>query len=240
MDAAMNERPIPTGEGLTFEKVWAMLQETSRESARETERIRKLQEETDRIVKENAEQIKETDRQMRETDRQIKETDRQIQETSREVKETGRQIKSLNKQMGGLHNSFGEMTEHLVAPGIIRRFNELGFKFRRACRQVIFDEKGTEIAEVDLMMENGNYVIATEVKSKPKDKHIEHHIKQMKILREEMVRHNDNRKIYGALAGAIFGAREKAMAIDAGFFVLEQSGDTMKISIPEGFTPKEW
>jgi len=142
--------------------------------------------------------------------------------------------------MGGLHNSFGEMTEHLVAPGIIRRFNELGFKFRRACRQVIFDEKGTEITEVDLMMENGSCVIATEVKSKPKDKHIEHHIKQMKILREEMIRHNDNRKIYGALAGAIFGTKEKAMAIDAGFFVLEQSGDTMKISVPEGFTPKEW
>ena len=156
------------------------------------------------------------------------------------MKETDRQIKSLNKQMGGLHNSFGEMAEHLVAPGIIRRFNELGFKFRRACRQVIFDEKGTEIAEVDLMMENGSCVIATEVKSKPKEKHIERHIKQMEILREEMARHNDNRKIYGALAGAIFGAKEKAMAIDAGFFVLEQSGDTIKISVPEGFTPKEW
>ena len=73
-----------------------------------------------------------------------------------------------------------------------------------------------------------------------KDKHIEHHIKQMKILREDMVRHNDNRKIYGALAGAIFGTKEKAIAIDAGFFVLEQSGGTMKISVPEGFTPKEW
>ena len=195
MDAAMSERPIPTGEGLTFEKVWAMIQET----------------------------------------------DRQIKETSQEVKEAGRQIKETDRQMGGLHNSFGEMTEHLVAPGIVRRFNELGFNFRRAaCCQIIFDEKGREITEVDLMMENGSCVIATEVKSKPQERHIERHIKQMKILREEMIRHNDNRKIYGALAGAIFGTREKAMAIDAGFFVLEQSGDTIKISVPEGFTPKEW
>ncbi|MDR1933385.1 MAG: hypothetical protein LBQ57_11275 [Spirochaetales bacterium] len=49
------------GEGLTFEKVWAAIQET------------------DRIVKETAQQIKETDRQMKETDRQMKETDKRLE-----------------------------------------------------------------------------------------------------------------------------------------------------------------
>ena len=128
METAMSERPIPTGEGLTFEKVWAMFQESDKRFQNSSEEIRQLQKKNDK------------------------------------------QIESLNKQMGGLHNSFGEITEHLVAPGIVRRFNELGFKFRRAaCRQIIFDEKGREIAEVDLMMENGSCVIATEVKSKPKE-----------------------------------------------------------------------
>ena len=30
MATSTSERPIPTGEGLTFEKVWAMFQETDR------------------------------------------------------------------------------------------------------------------------------------------------------------------------------------------------------------------
>jgi hypothetical protein len=29
-------------------------------------------------------------------------------------------------------------------------------------------------------------------------------------------------------------------ALKAGFYLIEQSGDTVMISMPEGFTPKEW
>jgi hypothetical protein len=32
----------------------------------------------------------------------------------------------------------------------------------------------------------------------------------------------------------------KAYALKNGFFVLEPSGDTMKIDVPRGFKPKEW
>jgi len=42
-----NERPIPTGEGLTFEKVWAMFQETDRKF----QETREQMEETSRSIK---------------------------------------------------------------------------------------------------------------------------------------------------------------------------------------------
>ncbi|MDR1175203.1 MAG: hypothetical protein LBK83_07025 [Treponema sp.] len=32
----------------------------------------------------------------------------------------------------------------------------------------------------------------------------------------------------------------KDFAVKSGFFVLEQSGDTIRISVPEGFKPREW
>ena len=32
----------------------------------------------------------------------------------------------------------------------------------------------------------------------------------------------------------------KQAVLEAGFYVIEQSGDTMRIDIPEGFVPKEW
>jgi len=46
--------------------------------------------------------------------------------------------------MGGLHNSFGEMAEHLVAPGIVERFNNLGYHFDGIADRgfTILDEKG--------------------------------------------------------------------------------------------------
>jgi len=48
MDTAVVERPMPTGEGLTFEKVWAMFQETA-ERQKETER--QMKERADRLDK---------------------------------------------------------------------------------------------------------------------------------------------------------------------------------------------
>ena len=48
------------------------------------------------------------------------------------------------------------------------------------------------------------------------------------------------RKIQGAIAGAIFGSEEKKAVIEAGLFVIEQSGDTMKIKVPQDFVPREF
>jgi len=237
MGTAVNEQAvplkgIPTGEGLTFEKVWASLQETDRIIKENAERQMK---ETDRIIKEVAELQKETDRKMKETDRIIK-------ENAEQQKETDRMIKDNARQMGGLHTSFGKMAEHLVAPGIYKRFNELGYHFNAVARggYEICDEEDIVIAEVDVLLENSDYIMAVEVKAKPHLKDIEHHIKRLKILRENRNKQRDTRKIQGAIAGAIFGSKEKQAAIDAGFFVLEQSGDTVRINVPKGFIPGEW
>ena len=199
-EAAMSERPIPTGEGLTFEKVWAMFQESDR----------KMQE-TDRLMKENA-------RRQRETDRQMKE---------------------LGRRMGDLHNRFGEIAEHLVAPGIASRFNEMGHHFSGIAPNgyVIRDEQGKIKTEIDMLLENGKSIMAVEVKTRPRIQDIEHHVKRMEIIREHRNRYGDTRTIYGAIAGAVFGKQEKQTAIEAGFYVIEQSGDTMQITVPDGFVP---
>ena len=34
--------------------------------------------------------------------------------------------------------------------------------------------------------------------------------------------------------------KRKKAVIEAGLFAIEQSGDTMKIDVPEGFVPSEW
>ena len=202
--AVKNETQIPTGEGLTFEKVWLMFQESDRKMQ---ETHQRMKEETDRIIKETAEQMKETDR-----------------------------------RVGELSNRFGELAEHLVAPGIAKKFNELGHHFDGVSPggYDISNEKGEVIAQVDILLENGDCLMAVEVKTRPRLQDIKHHLKRLEILRKHRNKKNDVRKIYGAIAGVVYGKAEKKATINAGFYVLEQSGDTMKMDIPDNFVPREW
>jgi hypothetical protein len=72
-------------------------------------------------------------------------------------------------------------------------------------------------------------------------KDIEEHIKRMEILRRYPHRFRDGRvKLLGALAGAIVTEPVRDHIIKNGFFLLEQSGDTMLVNVPEGFKPREW
>ena len=224
------------GRGLTFEKVWATLEKNAEEAnKRAVEWDAKLQ-------KEAEQRQKEAEQRQKEAEQRQKEFERWQKEYEKEHKETERVIKAVNEQIGGLNNSFGQMAEHLVAPGIYKQFNELGYHFNAVARggYEIRDEEDKVIAEVDILLENSDYIMAVEVKAKPHIKDIAHHIKRLKILRNHRNKQRDTRKIHGAIAGAIFGSKEKQAAIDEGFFVLEQSGDTVRIDIPKGFVPREW
>ena len=203
MPTSANLKNLPTGDGLTFEKVWAMFQET------------------DRKFQETAEQMKETDRMIKETREQMKDTDRRI---------------------GELGNRFGELAEHLVAPSIMDKFNELGFHFTQISADFVTKDPKTKktIAEVDILLENGDVVIAVEVKSKPKKADVDEHFERMEKLRYAADLRRDKRHYRGAIAGAIMKDSVREHALKLGLYVIEQTGDTVKIVIPKGFKPHEW
>jgi Holliday junction resolvase len=166
-----------------------------------------------------------------------------LQEVSASLKETERIVKRNGKQMGELHRRFGQLAEHLVAPGIAKRFNELGYKFSAMAPkgQKIFDAKTGKIkTEIDLILENGKTIMAVEVKTRLVIQDVEHHIRRLEILSDHRRGINDQRKVQGAIAGAIYEDDVKKAVSEAGFYVIEQSGDTMKIDMPDGFIPREW
>jgi len=217
--------------GETFEQFWASLQEI-RKMHRE---IAEEQKEIDRIMKENARERKEIDLRMKETDRMMK-------ENVKERKETDRQMKETNLRIGYLDNRFGELAEHLVAPGIMEKFNDLGFDFTRGTPNVKVKETGSKksLAEIDILLENGDIIIAVEVKAKPREKDIAEFIGKMKILRNSANNKQDKRKYQGAIAGIIMGDNIRRKIHENGFYLIEPSGDTVKINIPEGFIPRDF
>ncbi|MDR2630806.1 MAG: hypothetical protein LBC60_07775 [Spirochaetaceae bacterium] len=212
----MGDMVLPQREparGLTFEDVWAMFQETDRK-------------------------FQETDRKFQETERMMKETDRKIQETDRLIQKL---TEKTDKQLGELGNRFGELAEHLLTPNITEKFRALNYTFTKAGPEVKFtDPQGKTLTEVDVWLENGDYALAVEVKSYLRIQDVKDHIKRMEILRSYADERHDTRKLLGAVAGAIIKAKVRDYALEQGFYVIEQSGDTVKIEAPEGFSPRIW
>jgi len=163
-----------------------------------------------------------------------------IMELRESQKETDRIVQDVGKRMGYMDSRLGEIAEHLVAPGILKKFNEMGFNFTRSSKSVKIKEKDgpKTIAEIDILLENGDIVIAVEVKSKPNVGDIEDHIERMKKLRLDADQRNDKRKYCGAIAAAVMGENIRRLILETGFYVIEQTGDTMKINVPPGFVPK--
>jgi predicted AAA+ superfamily ATPase len=177
-----------------------------------------------------------------ETDKKFQETDKKFQETDRLIKETGKQLKETHRAIDRLSSRQGELIEHIVLPNIIEKFNALGYVFTREGPSVdIVTSQGRSLTEVDIMLENGDYVLAVEVKTKPKVEDVQDHVTRMEILRRYADEHQDKRKYLGAVAGAIMSDQVRDYALKTGFYVLEQSGDTVKLaSPPESWKPRTW
>ncbi|MDR1586905.1 MAG: methyl-accepting chemotaxis protein [Treponema sp.] len=205
---------------------------------KETDRHMK---ETDRHMGETGRQIREISLQMKETDRHMKETDRQMKETDRQMKETDRAIKEAQRIAGNLGNKLGIVVEHLVLANIREKFNALGYNFTKMGPSVLIEDTDMKlIAEVDAMLENGEYALAIEVKTQLRTEHVNEHIKRLEKLRRYADDRQDARKFIGAVAGAVVTDNVKTYAEKKGFYVIQQSGDTVVIKNPGGFKPKEW
>ncbi|MDR2941370.1 MAG: hypothetical protein LBV17_02120, partial [Treponema sp.] len=128
----------PSGKGLTFEKVWAMMQETDRQMKENAGRF-------DREMKKHAERF---DREMK---KNAEENAERQKETERQMKESADQ---LNKQLGKLGNRFGEMIEYMVVPNLISKFNAIGFVFEKAYKDATIKDKENDIyTEIDITLE---------------------------------------------------------------------------------------
>ena len=196
------------------ETIWAILQET------------------DRIVKETAEL------QRQNAEKQGKALDKQ----EKALEEQKRRAKHLDKKLGKLGDRFGEMVEYMVMPNLVRKFRKLGYKYTKANpHTVIADYENKIFMEIDITLEDGDNVMIVEVKSKPSTADITEHIERMEKVRLHADLHDHKRKFFGAIAGMVFNENEKIFALKKGFYVIEPSGDTFSIIVPDGeYSPGEW
>ena len=240
----------------TFEQVWAVIMELSEQRKAEMkkwDREWELREKEWELRKKDWErqekdwERQEKDWEMREKElekksKQLEEDREKREQRERELEAFKEEMKENTRKYNEMSNRFGEMAEYLVAPGIADKFNDLGFHFDAVSPggHILKDENGRVVTEIDILLTNFDCIIAVEVKTRPRKHDIEHHTKRLEILREYRDKKNDHRKIFGAIAGVVYGSKEKEETVSAGFYVIEQTGDTMRIYMPQGFSPKEF
>ncbi|MDR2535252.1 MAG: hypothetical protein LBD29_04365 [Treponema sp.] len=146
---------------------------------------------------------------------------------------TEKNIAELQKAVGHLGNRFGEFAEHTLVPNLKEKFKKYGFNFSKLSENVNLDDKEHRIhAEIDALLENGGEAMAVEVKIHLKTDNIDEHIKRMEKIRAYADLHGDDRKFYGSLAAAVAGEEVKTYALKQGFYVIEPSGEDVKVTPP--------
>ena len=237
----------------TPEEIWAILREAAewrkeneaQDAKRQEEYARRQKEYEAQNAKRQEEDAKRQEQHAKwqaKSEQEWAELRRQFAETKEMFDRTDRQIARNNSEMGRLRNSFGEVIEHLVVPSIKERFGDLGMDFSsgKIAANMVVSEDGKDVAEADLWLENGQTILVVEVKANVKTKDVGKHKERLEKIRSAHDKCGDRRRILGAMAGAVFSPGQREAALEAGFFVIVQSGDTMRMDLPEGFVPKEW
>ncbi|MDR0639890.1 MAG: hypothetical protein LBG27_13500 [Spirochaetaceae bacterium] len=204
------------GEGLTFEKVWATIQETGKQVAETSRRLSELGAETDRRLAETSQEIKALQAG-----------------TSKEIKAlqegTSQEIKELSKNVGGINNSFGRWAEEIISAKLWEKFKDLGYTFTHGGSQKYWQGKRT-VCQVDMLLENGDYAMPVEIKSVLSKHDVDEHLKRLEKVREELDKRGDQRKLVGAVAGMVVEEDVRKYAQERGLYVLVQSGDSVEVA----------
>ncbi|GBU28536.1 hypothetical protein R84B8_02095 [Treponema sp. R8-4-B8] len=170
---------------------------------------------------------------IRETQQAHKETEKTIRESNLR---TEKAIKETQKNIGGLNKTLGSIAEHILTPGLPQKFKKLGYSFNRIATYKFAEGV---YAQIDGMLENGELAIAVEVKATLRNADIDDHLLRMEKIRKYADEHGDKRQFMGAMASTITDDSTRNYALKKGLFVIEPSGDDVKVIKPEG-EPKVW
>ena len=217
---------------VNFGEIWALFKGTD-------ERIKQTNIELSERFKETDEKIKQTNIELserfKETDARFKETDEEFRKSRRDLSE---RFKRTEKMVGKLGGRWGEFVEGLVMPAVVDLFKEQGIDIERVSQRVVSRKNG-ESMEIDILGENGDYIVVVEVKSRLTNEEVRSFINSLKRFKLFFPDHGD-KKVIGAVASIVMREDVARFAYKQGLFIIGQKGDTVKILNDEKFICKTW
>ena len=221
MDIITAQQAAEAAKGMTFETVWAALMESR-------QRMEEM-----RIENQKRDEEWKLENQKRDAELQ-----KRAEESRINLEKT---VAKVTKELGRFGNSIGDLTETMFSGNLWDKFAEYGIPVSEQCARKKLKRDNKTLAEIDIFIENGEYAIPVEIKTKLTMKDIDGHIKRMEVIRGYLDYKGDKRKLLGAVAAGVYTENVLKYAHDNGIFVLVQSGDSVTIAdTPQGFKAREW
>ncbi len=138
----------------------------------------------------------------------------------------------VDKWIGYTGLSTGHIVEMVLIPGIKKKMNECGHDFDTlAPRKLYYRKDGKIFTEIDLFLENGEEVMAVEVKTQLSVSAVEHHVKRLQLLRKHESEKLSGKIILAAVAGLSIDEDAKETALRLGMYVIEMIEETKNITV---------
>jgi len=165
-----------------------------------------------------------------------KKTELALQKTETLLNKTVGELRQIGKNMGSVNERLGEIVELVVLPGLQKKMNERGHNFTKSSPRVRFKKNRNELAEIDLLLENGDDVMVVEAKSRFKPGEMKSFIKKLELLRkEEKITGMAGKTIYAAAAAIKFDLDALKTAKKNGIYLVEiDDTDKTEIIPPDG------
>ncbi|CAN2039193.1 DUF3782 domain-containing protein [Candidatus Magnetomoraceae bacterium gMMP-15] len=206
-------------------EIWALFRETDKRFQETDKLLSQKFQKTDKLL---SQKFQETDRLL----------SQKFQETDKKFRKTDNEIERVSKNIDNLGGKWGKFVEGLVAPGVIRMFNERGIEIESTSQRVKVS-RGSDKMEIDILGVNTEYVMLIEVKSTLGVDDVNDHLERMSKFKMVMPEYAD-RKVIGAVAGIVIEDGVDKFAYRKGFFVIVQSGENVQILNDNKFKPKVW
>ena len=213
MKTAQKKRRQPT-----FRTVWAALMKNSANIEKLSQKIEEVDQKLSQRIEEDHQRV------------------------SHEIERVSWAVEWVSQNEGGWRWSLIEMIETLIAARLWEKFSGYDYNLQRAYRRVpLYDDKNQVRTDIDILLADTVWVMAVEVKRELSKDDVNHHLRRMKLIRLYPPGETKGKKLLGALACGAADPDAREYAYNAGFFVLELTGESVSlITPPEGFKPKEW
>jgi hypothetical protein len=105
----------------------------------------------------------------------LMETAKAQKEREEAQRKTEKLVADLSKNIGGLGNSLGNLIETMFSTDLYEKFNELGYEFTQQSSRKKYTEGRKVVAEVDVLLENGEFVMLAEIKTELSVSNVDDH-----------------------------------------------------------------
>ena len=184
----------------------------------------------------------EADRRFAEADRRAAaskaEFDRRAAEAEQRLARAEAIAAQANQAVNNLSSRWGRFVENIVAPAVLRLFQERGFAVQEIYQRVRSARDAINL-EVDILAVDDNVAVIVEIKSRLTQNHIRQVLNTLSQFKTAFP-HYANYQIHGAVAAIEIDRDIDTYASNQGLFVIVQAGDSVEISNDQNFSPRTW